>query len=64
MGDGPAGATCRRNGQPFDPARFPGNSVEQLERMTDLLLNYDWYWKQQQSIRELVDDAGAAADSA
>ncbi len=51
-------------GRSLDPIRFPGDSVEQLERMTDLLLNYDWYLKQQQSIRERIDDAGtAAADS-
>ncbi len=43
------------SGQSLDPIRFPGNSVKQLEAMTDLLLNYDWYLRQGGSIRELME---------
>ena len=40
------------SGKPLDPDRFPGSSVDQLERMTDLLLNYDWYLGRRRSVRE------------
>ncbi len=40
------------SGKPLDPDRFPGSSVQQLELMTDLLLNYDWYLRRRQSVRE------------
>lgn len=42
-------------GQSLDPVRFPGDSTEQLEAMTELLLNYDWYLKQRQSVRGMMD---------
>jgi len=41
-------------GDSIDPERFPGDSRKQLDAMTDLLLNYDWYAKRQISIRERI----------
>lgn len=41
-------------GGPLDPSVFPGTSREQLDAVADLLLNYEWYLKQQTSIRRLM----------
>lgn len=41
-------------GEPIDAQRFPGNSVEQLDAVMDLLLNYDEYFRSRTSIRQLV----------
>ena len=51
------------SGEPIDPQRFPGDSREQLDAMTDLLLDYDWYVKRQMSIRARVDRNAAAERS-
>ncbi|MBN2474124.1 MAG: hypothetical protein JXB62_05935 [Pirellulales bacterium] len=41
-------------GQSIDPKRFPGSSFEQLDTMTDLLLDYQGYLESQISIRQRV----------
>ncbi len=51
----PMPANFPPSGQSLDPIRFPGNSVEQLQSMTDLLLNYDWYLRQRRSVREMMN---------
>ncbi len=45
------------SGQPLDPTRFPGNSLEQLDAVMDLLVNYDWYVKRRAPIRRLLEPA-------
>jgi hypothetical protein len=39
---------------PLEPELFDGNTTEQLDAVTDLLLNYDWYLRRKISIRQLV----------
>ena len=51
-------------GPPMGQHLFKGSSIEQLDAVTDLLLNYDWYIKRRTSIREMIESAeqaGAAA---
>jgi len=40
------------NNQPLDPALAPGQSIEHLEAVKDLLLDYDWYLRQQERGRK------------
>ena len=42
-------------GESVDPARFPGSSVEQLEAVRDLLLDYDRYISGRVSIRAMIE---------
>jgi cbb3-type cytochrome oxidase cytochrome c subunit len=50
-------------GQPLDPQRFPGNSLEQLDAVMDLLLHYEWYVERRTSIRQLVQPRPGAEPS-
>jgi hypothetical protein len=43
------------SGEPVDPTRFPGNSLDQLEAARELLLNYDQYLTSRISIREMIE---------
>ncbi len=51
----PMPANFPPSGQSLDPIGFPGDSVEQLESMTELLLNFDWYLRRRRSVRELME---------
>ncbi len=44
-------------GEPMGQDLFPGSSLEQLEAVVDLLLNYDRYMQGQTSIRAMMDAA-------
>jgi cbb3-type cytochrome oxidase cytochrome c subunit len=44
-------------GPPIGQDLYPGSSLDQLEAVTDLLLNYDGVLKRRQSIRSLMDQA-------
>jgi hypothetical protein len=56
---------------PYDPrapnlggvsqALFPGTSIQQLDGVLDLLMNFDEYAKRQTSVRSLVKQPAAAA---
>jgi hypothetical protein len=56
---------------PYDPqaanlggvnqALFPGTSIQQLDGLVDLLMNFDEYAKRQTSVRSLVKEPPAAA---
>ncbi len=41
-------------GPPLEPELFQGKTIEQLDAVMDLLLNYDWYLRSHTSIRQLV----------
>lgn len=45
--------------KPADQALFPGDSLEQLTAIVDLLLNYDTFMKSRQSIRPMIQAAPA-----
>ena len=42
---------------------FPGTSIEQIDGLVDLLMNYDYYARLKTSIRSLVQPANSAAVS-
>lgn len=48
-------------GPPLGQNLFPGSSLEQLDAVTDLLLNYDWYVGRQVSIRDWIKQLQAKA---
>jgi len=55
-------------GPPMGQDLFQGSSIEQLDAVMDLLLNYDWYINRRTSIREMIESAerakaGAETDS-
>jgi cytochrome c551/c552 len=47
-------------GPPLGQDLFPGSSLEQLDAVVDLLLNYDWYVGRQLSIRQWIERLEAA----
>ncbi len=54
-------------GPPLGQNLFQGGSAEQLDAVTDLLLNYDWYLRRRTSIRAMIHssdqgESGAASD--
>ena len=41
-------------GEPLVPGVYPGSSLEQLDAVMDLLLNYDWYMTRRTSVEALI----------
>ena len=50
-------------GAPIGQGLFEGSSLEQVDAVTDLLLNYDWYVKRRTSIREMIEAAEKAGSA-
>ena len=50
----PMTANFPPEGPPLEPELFQGKTIEQLDAVMDLLLNYDWYLRSHTSIRQLV----------
>lgn len=42
-------------GPPLGQESFQGSSMEQLDAVTDLLLDYDWYMNRRNSIRKMIE---------
>lgn len=47
-------------GNPMGQDLYPGSSLEQLDAVTDLLLNYDSYMQRRTSIRTIVEEPSAS----
>jgi hypothetical protein len=43
-------------GPPLGQDLFPGASREQLDAVVDLLLHYDQYWQQRNSVRRMMEN--------
>jgi len=50
-------------GPPIGQDLFEGTSIEQLDAVSDLLLNYDWYMNRRTSIRRMIESAEQAKRS-
>jgi len=51
-------------GEPIGQDLFKGSSVEQLDAVMDVLLNYEWYMSRRTSIRKLINSqAGSKPDA-
>ena len=44
-------------GPPMGQDLFEGSSIEQIDAVTDLLVNYDWYMNRRPPIREMIESA-------
>jgi len=51
-------------GEPLDREAYAADSIEQLEAVTDLLLDYDGYIKRRTSIQDLIESSEATESTA
>ena len=47
-------------GDPLEPDLFDGNTLEQIEAVRALLLNYDWYLRSRTAVEQLVKPDGGS----